>query len=33
MDSRDLVLLTVQCQELDYPMRVAQLSADRLERN
>lgn len=35
MDSRDLVRLTVQCPELDYPislpfMRVAQLSADRL---
>lgn len=35
MDSRDLVCLTVQCPELDYPislpfMRVAQLSADRL---
>lgn len=35
MDSRDLVPLTVQCPELDYPislpfMRVAQLSADRL---
>lgn len=35
MDSRDLVRLTVQCPELDYPtslpfMRVVQLSADRL---
>lgn len=35
MDSRDLVRLTVLCQELDNPislpfMRVAQLSADRL---
>lgn len=35
MDSRDLVRLTVQCPELDYPislpfMWVAQLSADRL---
>lgn len=35
MDSRDLVRLSVQCPELDYPislpfMRVAQLSADRL---
>lgn len=35
MDSRDLVRLTVQCPELDYPislpfMWVAQLSSDRL---
>lgn len=35
MDSTDLIRLTVQCPELDYPislpfMRVAQLSADRL---
>ena len=35
MDSTDLVRLTIQCPELDYPirilfMRVVQFSADRL---